>query len=135
LAVHIKSEKATFDEQLVRLERGGNAWVEPMRKWVFEVNSICEIVANRDFAAQKALLRKMFGSNLFLTHKTLAQNPEVATPKRLSEMGADSRFCLWQKLKETNEKIAISGDPSKFFPNLAAQKIFPSNLYWTNFIN
>lgn len=49
----LMSQQATFDEQLARLERGGTAWVEPMRRWVLTVGSICKIVENRDFDAQK----------------------------------------------------------------------------------
>lgn len=57
----LTSEKATFDEQLARLEHGGMAWVEPMRRWVLTIGSICKIVDSRDFDAQKDFCSKSSG--------------------------------------------------------------------------
>lgn len=47
------------------------AWVEPMRRWVLTIGSICKIVDSRDFDAQKGLLLEIFGSNLLLKDKNV----------------------------------------------------------------
>jgi hypothetical protein len=45
------------------------------------------------------------------------ENP--ATQKRLSEMGAESRFCLYEKVLDFNKKSRLASGDFKFFPNLA----------------
>ena len=105
------SQQATFDEQLARLERGGTAWVEPMRRWVLTVGSICKIVENRDFDAQKTLLLDIFGSNLLLKDKNVVafSDGKIKSPPETA----------WSALHAANPKAARAGDLSEFFSNLA----------------
>lgn len=87
-----------------------------MTKWLKTANYICKIIAGNNFDEQKAVLREIFGSNLFLTGKTVvaksdkkSSSPELKTALRAL---SQSRFCLWQKLKDTKEKIVKTGDNS-----------------------
>ena len=105
------SQQATFDEQLARLERGGTAWVEPMRRWVLTVGSICKIVKNRDFDAQKTLLLDISGLNLLLKDKNVVafSDGKIKSPPETA----------WSALRAANPKAARAGDLSEFFSNLA----------------
>lgn len=110
----LTSEKATFDEQLARLEHGGRTWVEPMRRWVLTIGSICKIVDSRDFDAQKGLLLEIFGSNLLLKDKNVVacSDGKIKSPPETA----------WSALRAANQKAAHSGDLSEFFSNLAGHK-------------
>jgi hypothetical protein len=107
----IVSEKQTLSEKLSRLECDQDCWLEPMGKWLDKIASICKIVRTADLAAQKALLIEIFGSNLFLKDKNVVAFGDgklKSSPKN-----------LWFSLRETNKKIALSGDKSNFLSELA----------------
>lgn len=116
----LTSEKATFDEQLARLEHGGRTWVEPMRRWVLTIGSICKIVDSRDFDAQKGLLLEIFGSNLLLKDKNVVacSDGKIKSPPETA----------WSALRAANQKAAHSGDLSEFFSNLAEDAGWEYNL-------
>ena len=119
----LMSQKATFDEQLARLERGGTAWIEPMRRWVLIIGSICKIVDSRDFDAQKALLLEIFGSNLLLKDKNVVafSDGKIKSPPETA----------WSALRAANPKAARAGDLSEFFSNLAGMEGFEPPNAWT----
>ena len=62
----LMSDKRTIEEQIARLERDGNAWLEPMREWVSEATNLAEIQKDPSLPAKKSALQKIFGSNLIL---------------------------------------------------------------------
>lgn len=116
----LMSQKVTFDEQLARLERGGTAWVEPMRRWVLTVCSICKIVENRDFDTQKALLLEIFGSNLLLKDKNVVafSDGKIKSPPETA----------WSALRAANLKAARTGDISDLISKMAGTAGFePAN--------
>ena len=62
----LMSDKRTIQEQIARLERDGNAWLEPMQAWVKEARNLAEIQKDPSLPAKKSALQKIFGSNLKL---------------------------------------------------------------------
>ena len=62
----LMSDKRTIEEQIARLERDGNAWLEPMREWVNHSEMLAEIQKDPSLPAKKSALQKIFGSNLKL---------------------------------------------------------------------
>src|SRR3989338_4542403 len=62
----LMSDKRTIEEQIARLERDGNAWLEPMREWIEEARNLAEIQKDPSLPAKKSALQKIFGSNLIL---------------------------------------------------------------------
>ena len=112
----IVSEKRTIEEQLVRLEHNRNAWVEPMRKWLKEIGAICKAIETNDYTRQKELLAQIFGSNLFLSSKTivaLGDDPEHSPLKT-----------PWLALRAANRKAAHAGDDPRFFAVMAGVEGF-----------
>ena len=63
------SEKKSMEEQSGKLTLAGKAWVEPMREWLKQAVSLCEIAKSGDFAAIKDAFLKIDGLNLFLSSK------------------------------------------------------------------
>ena len=63
----LMSERKTLSEQSEKLERDSTAWLEPLRNWITEAQSLNEIATSGDSDAQKSFLQKIFSSNLTLT--------------------------------------------------------------------
>ena len=55
---------------------------------------------------------------LSLYNKTLTQTPNGLVPKTTFRKGAESGFCLWQELKNVQQKIALSGEDLDFFSEM-----------------
>ena len=104
------SEKKSLEEQIGKLTLTSNAWVEPMRQWLKQAVSLCEIAKNGSFAAKKQALLEIDGLNLFLKTKKAqplaAQN--VSPPLKNH----------WSALRATKEKAARQGDQFHFVPIL-----------------
>jgi site-specific DNA recombinase len=118
----ILSEKKSLEESLANLTANQNAWLEPMRNWLETAKSIYNLRENNDYNGQKAVLSEIFGLNLFLHHKTLTQNPNGESPKTTFRKGAESGFCLWQELKNLNQKIAQSGEGLDFYSEMVRER-------------
>lgn len=63
------SERKTLEEQIIRLEQKQNDWFEPLQEWINEAASAAKIARDNDLFAKKALLTKIYGSNLILQNK------------------------------------------------------------------
>ena len=100
----ILSQKKSLEESLVNLQVNQNAWIEPMKKCLETAKSICYLLESDDFDGQKAVLLEIFGSNLFLHNKTITQTLTGASSKTTFRKGAESGFCLWQELRNVNQK-------------------------------
>ena len=111
----ILGEKKSLEDSLANITRNQNCWIEPMRNWLEIAKSICCLRESNDFDGQKAVLLEIFGSNLFLIGKSATPNPNQnnLSPELKTALCplSESHFCLWQKLKETKEKLA--GNPPK----------------------
>ena len=66
------SDKRTYEEQILNLERDGSAWLEPMRKWVNEAENLGQIQNTPSLPAKKSALQKIFGSNLILLNQKVS---------------------------------------------------------------
>jgi len=53
-------------------------------------------------------------------NKTLTQTPNGLVPKTIFRKGAESGFCLWQQLRNLNQKIAHSGEDLDFFSEMVS---------------
>ena len=118
----ILSQKKSLEENLANLQANQNAWIEPMTKWLETAKSICYLLKSNDFDGQKVVLAEIFGSNLFLHNKTITQTPTSASSKTTFRKGAESGFCLWQELRNVNQKIARKGDDLDFYSEMVRMK-------------
>ena len=62
-------------------------------------------------------------------NKTLTQTPNGESPKTTSRAGTESGFCLWQELKNVQQKIARKGEDLDFYSEMVRMKgLEPSRL-------
>ena len=118
----VLSEKKSLEESLANLTANQFAWIEPMRNWLETAKSICYLREIDDYNGQKAILSEIFGLNLFLSNKTLTQNPHGESLKTTFRKGAEIGFCLWQELKILNQKIARKGEDLDFYSEMVRMK-------------
>ena len=63
----LMSDKRTVNEKIATLEHDATAWLQPLREWITEAQSLNEIANGDTMPLQKSPLQKIFGSNLSLT--------------------------------------------------------------------
>ena len=69
------SEKKTLEEQIIKIERTPSMWIEPVREWIKDAQTLDEIAKSADLPSKKLSLQKIFGSNLHLTGREASGNP------------------------------------------------------------
>lgn len=72
----LMSQKRSAQENILRLERNAGHWIEPMREWTKDAQTMREIAQSEDLPLKKSSLQKIFGSNL-----TLCAREARGTPK------------------------------------------------------
>jgi hypothetical protein len=69
------SEKKTLEEQIIKIERTPSMWIEPVREWIKDAQTLDEISKTADLPSKKLSLQKIFGSNLLLHGREASGNP------------------------------------------------------------
>ena len=59
-------ERRQLEEQVLKFERNAAHWLEPLREWISEAQTMREIAQSEDLPLKKSSLQKIFGSNLTL---------------------------------------------------------------------
>ena len=59
-------ERRQLEEQVLKFERNAAHWLEPLREWINEAQTMREIAQSEDLPLKKSSLQKIFGSNLTL---------------------------------------------------------------------
>ena len=57
-------ERRQLEEQVLKFERDAAHWLEPLREWINEAQTMREIAQSEDLPLKKSSLQKIFGSNL-----------------------------------------------------------------------
>ena len=73
--------KKSLEEKIENIEHQQTAWLEPLKNWVKDAQTLNELTALTPLAFKKSLLQKVFGLNLLLTHRAVrgtAQNQWAA---------------------------------------------------------
>jgi DNA invertase Pin-like site-specific DNA recombinase len=84
------SEKKSLEEEITKLSHKQNDWLEPMKEWIKDAQSLDKIASDGDLFAKKVKAKEIFGSNLLLGEKTLrACAPNAGS--FLADSLADSR--------------------------------------------
>ena len=69
----LMSEKRSLEENIAKLQKGSDVWLEPMREWIKDAQMLDEIAKNDDLPSKKSSLQKIFGSNLTLRNKKVEE--------------------------------------------------------------
>ena len=62
----LQDERRALEEQVLKFERNAAHWLEPLREWISEAQTMREIAQSEDLPLKKSSLQKIFGSNLTL---------------------------------------------------------------------
>ena len=62
----LQDERRALEEQVLKFERNAAHWLEPLREWIQEAQTMREIAQSEDLPLKKSSLQKIFGSNLTL---------------------------------------------------------------------
>ena len=92
------SEKKSLEEQTSKLTLAANSWVEPMRQWLKQAGSLCEIAKNAEPVTMKQAFSEIDGLNLFLTTKKARLQPHPS-----SHFPPEN---IWLALRAAKEKAA-----------------------------
>jgi site-specific DNA recombinase len=123
----LMSDKKSLEEQISKLTLASNAWIEPMRQWLKQAVSLCEIAISGSYEAQKDALLQIEGLNLFLKSKK-------AMPTTVPEI-SHSLKNPWSALLISKEKAARAGDDfQKSFLVAGARGIEPRSKVLETFI-
>jgi len=77
------SEKKSLEEEMTSLSHKQNDWLEPMKEWIKDAQSLDKIASNDDLFAKKVKAKEIFGSNLLLGEKLV----RASAPKILNSLG------------------------------------------------
>ena len=62
----LTDEKHNLEEQIFKIEQNAAHWLEPLREWISEAQTLEKIAASENLPLKKSSLQKIFGSNLTL---------------------------------------------------------------------
>jgi len=65
----LMSEKKSLEEKTITLEQKRTGWVEPMRKWIKQAETLPKIARDSNLFGKKVAAKEIFGSNLLLAGK------------------------------------------------------------------
>ena len=133
------NKKKSLSELLGSEDASQNSWVEPMRKWLDLLGSICKIAKSDDLIAKKQLALDLFGLNLFLINQTpileYYHNDKRAGENRLATPATRAYFRLCSELRSAI-KNALTRVDFNFVGNLEPRTGFEpvtSSLPWMRY--
>jgi hypothetical protein len=65
------SEKKSLEEEMTSLSHKQNDWLEPMKEWIKDAQTLDKIARDTDLFKKKVKAKEIFGSNLLLGEKTV----------------------------------------------------------------
>ena len=101
------SRKKSLQEEMTSLSHKQNDWLEPMKEWIKDAQSLDKIASDNDLFAKKVKAKEIFGSNLSLGEKLV----RASAPKILNSFGK-SGGNPWDALRAS--RILASKKPKSF---------------------
>ena len=100
--------KKSLEEEITNLSHKQNDWLEPMKEWIKDAQSLDKIASDDDLFAKKVKAKEIFGSNLLLGEKTV-RVAEGDAPNSLGKFGGNP----WDALRAS--RILASKKPFSSF--------------------
>jgi hypothetical protein len=94
---NLLSRKKSLEEKIGNLERGSIAWVEPLRNWIKDGQTLNEITETTPLPLKKSFAQKIFGLNLTLyasEARGVAKTQWAAIAAAHLEIGKTPLSCL-----------------------------------------
>ncbi|TSC94099.1 MAG: Resolvase protein [Parcubacteria group bacterium Licking1014_1] len=99
------SEKKSLEEKISTLEQKQTGWLEPMKNWIKEAESIDKIANDSDLFAKKVATKEIFGSNLILQNREARRSAPSETNSPLKTHWA--ALCAARENFKKREKSLI----------------------------
>src|SRR3990170_1881559 len=90
-------QKKSLQEEMTSLSHKQNDWLEPMKEWIKDAQTVDGIARDDDLFAKKVKAKEIFGSNLLLGEKTV-RPAEGGTPNLFGKMGGNR----WDALRASH---------------------------------
>ena len=88
------SEKKSLEGQIARLEQNIRAWVEPLKNWIKDAETLGAITQNAELHPKKLFAQKVFGLNLSLKNKKIDFSPQKQWVALSATQNFDSKMSL-----------------------------------------
>ena len=98
-------QKKSLQEEMTSLSHKQNDWLEPMKEWIKDAQTLDGIARDTDLFKKKVKAKEIFGSNLLLGEKSV----RASAPKILNSFGEFGRN-PWDALRAS--RISASQKPS-----------------------
>jgi hypothetical protein len=98
-------QKKSLEEEITNLSHKQNDWLEPMKEWIKDAQSLDKIASDDDLFAKKVKAKEIFGSNLLLGEKTVracAQSSDSFLADSLADSGRNSGETQWACLRHAH---------------------------------
>ncbi len=98
-------QKKSLEEEITNLSHKQNDWLEPMKEWIKDAQSLDKIASDDDLFAKKVKAKEIFGSNLLLGEKTVrasAPNSDSFLANSLADSGRNSGETQWACLRHAH---------------------------------
>jgi DNA invertase Pin-like site-specific DNA recombinase len=94
--VALLSRKKSLQEEMAGLQKGRIAWLEPLRGWIKDAETIEEIAVSPPLTPKKISAQKIFGSDLFLNSRSLVftPTPPYASLREARQNFGENESCL-----------------------------------------
>ena len=123
-------EKKSLAEFLNNFETSQKSWVEPMRKWLDSLGSICKIAKSNDLCAKKQLAIDLFGLNLYLINQTPTlkdyHNDKRAGENGLATPAPRAYFRLYSALRSAIKNCPTGKNSEKSLELVRATGLEPA---------
>ena len=111
----LMSEKKSFESKIEQVLAKSDFWIEPMRNWIVNAVSLCEIGDKSKHSAIANAIRKIEGLNLLMSSKKLVATGDAKSHSPFSNTTSASggaEKSSWLALCAANKNIARMGDTS-----------------------
>ena len=99
------STKKSLQEEISDFSHKQNDWLEPMKEWIKDAQSLDKIASDDDLFAKKVKAKEIFGSNLLLGEKTVrasALNSDSFLADSLADSPRNSGETQWACLRHAH---------------------------------
>ena len=119
-------QKKSLEEEIYNLSHKQNNWLEPMKEWIKDAQSLNGIARDADLFAKKVKAKEIFGSNLLLQNKTVRPAEGGATQNPLNSL-AKTGETAWACLRHAHSLVG-----SQPLSSILVSLLYQARTYFQN---
>ena len=110
-------QKKSLEEEITKLSHKQNDWLEPMKEWIKDAQTLDKIASDDDLFAKKVKAKEIFGSNLLLGEKTV-RTAEGGAGFRTQNSLAKTGETAWALLRNAHSLSSSKSFSSLMVPSV-----------------